>query len=166
MTFFTVRVHIDDAQEQAALQMWCDVLNYIKETVSFEFPGITLCNIKFFISNFEPAILGEMTVAFPSAVTKVCWFYYGQAIYRKASELGFLIAYKQKGVVYQIVKEIIALTFLPAKGILEGFQVYIVFAIILILSGISMKLILQLNLNLFKNKEFRLCSHTTGTMTW
>jgi hypothetical protein len=72
------------------------VLNYIKETVSFEFPGITLCNIKFFISNFEPAILGEMTVAFPSAVAKVCWFYYGQAIYRKAALsprfVGFIMA--------------------------------------------------------------------------
>jgi ribosomal protein L7/L12 len=103
--------------------LYSDVLNHIKETVSLEFPGISLCNIKYCISDFEPAILGAMTVAFPSAVAKGCWFHYGQAIYRKASELGLSVAYKQKGVVFKIVKEIIALALLPAKDILEGFQV-------------------------------------------
>lgn len=101
--------------------LYSDVLYHIKQTVSLEFPGISLCNIKYCISGFEPAILGAMTVAFPSAVAKGCWFHYGQ--YRKASELGLSVAYKQQVVVFKIVKEIIALALLPAKDILEGFHV-------------------------------------------
>ena len=39
-------------------------------------------------------------------------------------------SYKQKGVVYKVVKELIALALLPAKDALEGYQVYFVFQII------------------------------------
>jgi len=89
------------------------------------------------MSDFEPAILGAMKVAFPNAVAKGCWFHYGQAIYRKTSELGLSVTYKQKGVVYKIVKELIALALLPANVILEGSRYIIVFSIILIVVMLS-----------------------------
>jgi hypothetical protein len=108
-----------------------EVMNHILETVTLEYPNFNLSNIKYCMSDFEPAILGAMQVAFPNAVAKGCWVHYGQAIYRKTSELGLSVTYKQKGVVYKIVKELIALALLPAKNILEGFQV-ILFSIILI----------------------------------
>ena len=74
-------------------------MNHILETVTLEYPNFNLSNIKYCMSDFEPAILGAMKVAFPSAVAKGCWFHYGQAIYRKTSELGLSVTYKQKGVV-------------------------------------------------------------------
>ena len=103
--------------------LYNEVLRHIKDTIVMEYPAFDLANIKFCMSDFEPAILGAMTMAFPAATAKGCWFHYGQAIYRKASELGLSPSYKKKGVVYKIVKELIALALLPAKDILEGFQV-------------------------------------------
>ena len=84
--------------------LYNEVLRHIKDTIVMEYPAFDLANIKFCMSDFEPAILGAMTMAFPAATAKGCWFHYGQAIYRKASELGLSPSYKKKGVVYKIVK--------------------------------------------------------------
>ena len=110
--------------------LYSEVMSHIKDTIAAEFAAFTLENIKFCMSDFEPAILGAMALAFPYAVPKGCWFHYGQAIYRKASELGLSVAYKQKGVVYKVVKELIALALLPHNDILQGYQVYFVFLVI------------------------------------
>lgn len=150
-----------------------EVMNHILETVTLEYPNFNLSNIKYCMSDFEPAILGAMKVAFPNAVAKGCWVHYGQAIYRKTSELGLSVTYKQKGVVYKIVKELIALALLPAKDILEGFQVYYLILnypncsyakklfFVFRSSRQSMKLLLLMSRNALK-MEFRLCMHTTG----
>lgn len=62
-----------------------------------------------------------MASAFPNARPRGCWFHYGQAIFPKAQELGLQVEYQKKGVVYLIVKQLIAL--LPENEIFQGFAV-------------------------------------------
>ena len=79
--------------------------------------------IQVVISHFESAILGSMGAAFPWTRPRGCWFHYGQAIFRKSQEKGLQVEYRKKGVVYRIVKELIALALLPHGEILQGFSV-------------------------------------------
>ena len=71
-----------------------EVMSHVKDTITAEFPTLSLKNIKYCMSDFEPAILGAMALAFPYAVVKGCLFH-GQAIFRKAGELGLSIAYSK-----------------------------------------------------------------------
>ncbi|KAI9554900.1 hypothetical protein GHT06_020178 [Daphnia sinensis] len=51
-----------------------------------------------------------------------CWFHYGQAIFRKTQKFGLQQEYQKKGVVYLIVKQLIALALLPENEIFQGFS--------------------------------------------
>ena len=102
-------------------------LRHILDEFKKHNPGASIDQIELVISDFEPAILGSMGSAFPNARPRGCWFHYGQAIFRKTQEFGLQQEYQKKGVVYLIVKQLIALALLPENEIFQGFSVYFEF---------------------------------------
>nr|CAH0104432.1 unnamed protein product [Daphnia galeata] len=97
-------------------------LRHILDEFKKHNPGASIDQIELVISDFEPAILGSMGSAFPNARPRGCWFHYGQAIFRKTQEFGLQQEYQKKGVVYLIVKQLIALALLPENEIFQGFS--------------------------------------------
>ena len=85
--------------------------------------GASMDQIELVISDFESAILGPMGCGFPNARPRGFCFHYGQAIFRKTQEFGLQQEYQKRGVVYLIVKQLIALALLPENEIFEGFSV-------------------------------------------
>ena len=106
-------------------------LAHIKARFQELHPEANMEQIQVVISDFESAILGSMGAAFPWTRPRGCWFHYGQAIFRKSQEKGLQVEYRKKGVVYRIVKELIALALLPHGEILQGFSVSFSYAVIL-----------------------------------
>ena len=102
-------------------------LRHILDELKKHNPGASIDQIELVISDFEPAILGSMGSAFPNARPHGCWFHYGQAIFRKRQEFGLQQEYQKKGVIYLIVKQLIALALLPENEIFQGFSVYFEF---------------------------------------
>nr|CAH0103572.1 unnamed protein product [Daphnia galeata] len=92
-------------------------LEVVRETVPGEGFQVELC-----VSDFEEAILGSMHRAFPLARSRGCWFHFGQAIYRKACEIGLQALYKTNATVKRIVQLLIALALLPAERAYQAFQ--------------------------------------------
>ena len=107
-------------------------LAHIKAKFKEQHPEANMEQIKLVVSDFEAAILGSMGAAFPWTRPRGCWFHYGQAIFRKAQEYGLQVEYKKKGVVYCIVKELIALALLPHEEVLEAFNVNLLYKVSLL----------------------------------
>ncbi|KZS16486.1 Uncharacterized protein APZ42_017762 [Daphnia magna] len=97
-------------------------LRHILDEFKKHNPGASIDQIELVISDFERAILSSMGSAFPNARPRGCWFHYGQAIFRKTQEFGLQQEYQKKGVVYLIVKQLIALALLPENEIFQGFS--------------------------------------------
>jgi hypothetical protein len=75
------------------------------------------------VTDYELALMGAIPDVILEAEARGCWFHYGQAIIRKAGELGLNKNYRNGGVVAHIVQEMIGLALLPPNRIYEGFAV-------------------------------------------
>lgn len=71
-------------------------LHHIINEFKKQNPEASVVQVELVISDFEPTILGVMSCAFPNAGPRGCWFHYGQAIFRKAEDLGLQLEYQKK----------------------------------------------------------------------
>lgn len=74
---------------------------------------------KFFISDFEMAILNVTAALFPTMANKTCLFHFGQIIWRKVQSLGLARRYGIDRPFALFVKKLIALAFLSPQKIME-----------------------------------------------
>jgi hypothetical protein len=102
--------------------LYTAVMRFIVRVYQDRFPDaqITITDV---VSDYELAIMGAIPDVILEAESRGCWFHYGQAIIKKAGELGLNIIYRNGGVVSHIVQEIIGLALLPPNRIYEGFEV-------------------------------------------
>jgi len=59
---------------------------------------------------------------FPTASIKGCAFHFGQAVFRKVTELGLKTTYTSRGPEYRYIRSLMALPFLPAGQIKSAFD--------------------------------------------
>ena len=74
------------------------------------------------VVDFEAAIWNAAKTLFPESHVHGCTFHWSQAIYRQVSSLGMSTAYKQHGAVYNYIKQILALPYLPRRHIRPAFD--------------------------------------------
>lgn len=102
--------------------LYLAVLRLIYRTFEEQFPDVPI-TINQVISDYEMALMEAVPEVFEDVEAKGCWFHYGQAIIRKAAQLGLNRNYRAGGVVAHIIQEMIGLALLPPARIYEGFEV-------------------------------------------
>ncbi|XP_045030418.1 uncharacterized protein LOC116935338 [Daphnia magna] len=103
-------------------QLFTIHVTYRGKTLPFAYVLMTHRNRKIYDASLRHILDDSMGSAFPNARPRGCWFHYGQAIFRKTKEFGLQQEYQKKGVVYLIVKQLIALALLPENEIFQGFS--------------------------------------------
>ena len=58
----------------------------------------------------------------PDATIKGCAFHWGQAVWLKAQELGLQVAYQEDKDIFNFIRKLLALPFLPAEHITDMFK--------------------------------------------
>ncbi|KAK3108588.1 hypothetical protein FSP39_011475 [Pinctada imbricata] len=74
-----------------------------------------------FVVDFEAGIWRALRKVFPDQSIKGCVFHWGQALWRKIQEAGLQTAYNNRDDVYNLLKKVFALPFLPAEHIADTF---------------------------------------------
>lgn len=93
----------------AVLQKTCDILG---EHISLE--G--------FVLDFEAAAWGAIRVVFPYADIKGCCFHWCQAVWRHVQSVGLGPAYMERKSIWEYIKKLLVLPFLPANHIRPVFE--------------------------------------------
>ncbi|XP_045034595.1 uncharacterized protein LOC123475661 [Daphnia magna] len=119
-----VEEETDGVRSFAFIFLSLNIMSLLSEVTQLASDGTFRSSPSMFQQLFtiHPAILSSMGSAFPNARPRGCWFHYGQAIFRKTQVFGLQQEYQKKGVVYLIVKQLIALALLPENEIFQGFS--------------------------------------------
>ena len=74
------------------------------------------------IMDFEVAMWHAIRYAYPSVHLHGCTFHWAQAVWRKVQQVGLATAYIEHGPVYDFVRQLLALPYLPKRHIRPAFE--------------------------------------------
>lgn len=74
------------------------------------------------LTDFEAAVWQGLRSAIPRVAVKGCTFHWSQAVYRKVQQLGLQTAYSHEPSIFNLIRRILALSFLPAEKVLTQFE--------------------------------------------
>ena len=72
--------------------------------------------------DYEAAMWKVVRQVIPDATIKGCAFHWGQAVWRNAQELGLQVTYKEDKGIFNFIRKLLALSFLPAEHITDIFE--------------------------------------------
>ncbi|XP_043480989.1 uncharacterized protein LOC122510421 [Leptopilina heterotoma] len=72
--------------------------------------------------DFEAALRNALRLVFPGVIIYGCHFHYCQALYRKAIKLGFKVFLRQNNEAKFLLRQLMALAFLPSNEIIATFH--------------------------------------------
>ena len=79
-------------------------------------------DVSSFVVDFEAGLWKALRSVFNDPVIHGCAYHFTQALWRKVQELGLQTLYCKRDKVYKIVKQVLALQFLPHEDIREAFH--------------------------------------------
>ncbi|XP_033759180.1 uncharacterized protein LOC117341440 [Pecten maximus] len=74
------------------------------------------------VVDFEAAVWQAIRQRYPDCRIQGCAFHWSQAVFRKVQELGLQTAYNERGDVYDFIRQVMCLPFLPSEQIVETFM--------------------------------------------
>ena len=83
-----------------------------------------LVSVKF-VTDFESAIWGAVASVFPRATMRGCSFHWSQALWRQVQDSGLAVKYQESAEVYNYIKLLFALPFLPHAEISNAFEMVV-----------------------------------------
>lgn len=83
--------------------------------------NVQLFYLSSFISDFELALINAIKLVFPNVQHIGCFFHFSQAVYRKLSEMGFRVKYKNDARFKEAVKCLISIGHVPVAQKLAYF---------------------------------------------
>ncbi|KAG1653159.1 hypothetical protein GQR58_025784 [Nymphon striatum] len=75
-----------------------------------------------FVVDFEKGLWKGLRSVFQNPIIHGCSFHFAQALYKQVQKKGLQHEYEQKGNVYELLRKVFALPFLPADDIASAFQ--------------------------------------------
>ena len=76
-----------------------------------------------FICDFEQAIIAAVEIEFPHATIDGCYFHFNKGLWRKVSEVGLIVDYKNDDNLKNVIRKVMALGFLPLNFIVQVFNI-------------------------------------------
>ena len=76
-----------------------------------------------FICDFEQAIIAAVEIEFPHATIDGCYFHFTKSLWRKVSEVGLVVDYKNDDNLKNVIRKVMALGFLPLNFIVQVFNI-------------------------------------------
>ncbi|KAG1675535.1 hypothetical protein GQR58_014656 [Nymphon striatum] len=90
------------------------------QTVKQNLP--TAPKVSSFVVDFEKGLWKGLRSVFQNRIIHGCSFHFAQALYKQVQKKGLQHEYEQKGNVYELLRKVFALPFLPADDIASAFQ--------------------------------------------
>ncbi|XP_076033083.1 uncharacterized protein LOC143020537 [Oratosquilla oratoria] len=72
------------------------------------------------VFNFEAVLWSAAATVIPQASLRGCSFYWGSALRKKVQELGLAVPYRTRGVIYNYMKLLFALSYIPDEHIIPS----------------------------------------------
>lgn len=92
-----------------------EVMQCIKEVI----PEV---NLRTVVADFESSFWKAVRSVFPDIAIKGCSFHWRQAVWRKVDSLGLRVPYLTSGAIHSYIKEVLALSYIPAEHIKPTFE--------------------------------------------
>lgn len=100
--------------------------NKLTESYKSSFEQLKLLNVNLkplhLMSDFEQAIINAVSVSFPDAQQKFCFFHLGQSLYRKICQVGLKAQYDQDAAFAHKIRMILSVAFVPPADVINAFQ--------------------------------------------
>ena len=95
---------------------YTQVLNALKNSLP------CVANLEEIVCDFETALWGGIRNSLPDVHIHGCYFHWAQAVFRHIGSCGLRTAYMENGPLYKILKQLLALPYLPRRHIFYAFE--------------------------------------------
>ncbi|KAG1653164.1 hypothetical protein GQR58_025784 [Nymphon striatum] len=96
------------------------IVKKVFQTVKQNLPSAP--KVSSFVVDFEKGLWKGLRSVFQNPIIHGCSFHFAQALYKQVQKKGLQHEYEQKGNVYELLRKVFALPFLPADDIASAFQ--------------------------------------------